>query len=100
MLLYNETIGIDPEIETTWLKWVKEEYIPRAMETGLFVEYKIFKILQDTEDETISYSIQYFSPSIDHIQQYIEVFAPTLIEEHRKLFVNKHVIFRTLLEQV
>ncbi len=99
MLLYNETIGIDRDIEPVWLQWVQETYIPSAMNTGLFVEYKIFKILQD-EEETISYSIQYFSRSIDHIREYIEVFAPKLIEEHRVKFLNKHVVFRTLLEQV
>jgi len=99
MLLYNETIGIDRDIEPVWLQWIQENYIPAAMNTGLFVEYKIFKILQD-EEETISYSIQYFSRSIDHIQEYIEVFAPKLMEEHRVKFLNKHVVFRTLLEQV
>lgn len=100
MLLYNETIGIDSGIESTWLEWIKDVYIPGVMNTGLFVEYKIYKILHDNEDGTISYSIQYFSQSIDHIQQYIEVFAPTLMEEHRNRFVNRHVVFRTLLEQV
>jgi len=99
MLLYNETIGIDHDIETEWLQWVKEIYLPAAMNTGLFVEYKMFKILQDDE-ETISYSIQYFSKSIDHVREYIEVFAPKLMEEHRVRFLNKHVVFRTLLEQV
>ena len=100
MLLYNETIGIDSGIESEWLQWIKEVYVPGVMHTGLFVEYKIYKILHDTDDETISYSIQYFSQSIDHIEQYIEVFAPRLTEEHRNRFINRHVIFRTLLEQV
>jgi hypothetical protein len=100
MLLYNETIGIDRDVETEWLQWIREVYIPAVMNTGLFTDSKVYKILHDHEDQSISYSIQYFSQSIDHIQQYIEVFGPKLMEEHRHKFANKHVVFRTLLEQV
>lgn len=100
MLLYNETIGVDKDIEEQWLQWMKERHIPTVIKTGMFVSYKMYKVLHDQEDGTISYSVQYFAKSIDHIQQYLEVFAPVLMEEHRKRFHNKHVAFRTLLEEV
>lgn len=100
MLLFNETIGIDKEIEGEWLQWMKEKHIPDVLKTGMFVSFKIYKVLHDQEDGTISYSIQFFAKTIDHIQQYLEVFAPVLVEEHRQKFHNKHVAFRTLLEEV
>jgi hypothetical protein len=100
MLLYNETIGVDKDIEQEWLLWIKEKHIPNALKTGLFLELKIFKVLHDQDDGTVSYSLQYFAESIDHVQQYLEVYAPVLIEEHRIKFLNKHVAFRTLLEQL
>ena len=100
MLLYNVTIGIDIDIENEWLQWMKEKHIPNVMKTGMFISYKIYKVLHDQDDGTTSYSIQYFAKSIEQVQQYLEVFAPVLIEEHRKRFDNKHVAFRTLLEEV
>ncbi len=100
MLLYNETIGIDKDIEQSWLQWMQEIYLPSMMATGMFLDSKIYRILHDQEDGTISYSIQYFSPSIEHVQKYLDEFAPQLVETHRVKFANKHVIFRTLLEQV
>lgn len=100
MLLYNVTVGVDKDIEQEWLQWIKAKHIPDVMRTGLFVESKMFKVLHDENEETVSYSIQYFANSIDQIQQYIEVFAPALIEEHKQKFFNKHVVFQTLLEQV
>jgi hypothetical protein len=100
MLLYNVTVGIDKDVETEWLQWMKEIHIPDVMNTGMFVSSRIYKVLHDQEDGTISYSIQYFAESIDHVQQYLEVYAPTLIDEHRRKFANKHVAFRTLLEEV
>lgn len=100
MLLYNVTVGVDQDIEQEWLQYMKEKHIQAVLDTGLFVESKIYKVLHDQEDGTISYSIQYFARSIEDVQQYLEVFAPVLIEEHRKKFEHKHVAFRTLLQEI
>jgi hypothetical protein len=98
MLLYNVTVGVGKDIEKEWLQWMKEKHIPDVLKTGMFVDHRIYKVLHDQEDETISFSIQYFAESIDHIQRYLEAFAPALIETHKKKF--EHVAFRTLLEEV
>ena len=100
MLLYNVTVGIDKEFEQEWLQYMKEKHIRDVMETGLFVDYKMYKVLHDQEDGSISYSIQYFARTIEDVQQYLEVFAPVLIERHRRRFENRHVAFRTLLDEV
>jgi hypothetical protein len=100
MLLYNVTVGIDKEVEAEWLQWIKEKHIPDVLNTGMFVSSRMFKVLHDQDDGTISYSIQYFAESIDQVQQYLEVYAPVLIEEHRNKFANKHVVFQTLLQEV
>jgi hypothetical protein len=100
MLLYNITIGVDAGIEQEWISWIKENHIPYVMATGLFIESKMYKVLHDQEDGTISYSIQYFAKSINEVTQYLEIFAPALIEQHRKKFMNRHVAFQTLLEEV
>jgi hypothetical protein len=100
MLLYNITVGVDKDIEETWLQWIREKHIPAMMATGLFVECRMFRVLHDDGDGSVSYSIQYFAEGIAQIQKYLDVFAPVLIEEHRNRFMNKHVVFQTLLEEV
>ena len=100
MLLYNVTVGIDRDAEAEWLQYMREKHIQEVLNTGLFTGHKMYKVLHDQEDGTISYSIQYFARSIEDIQQYLEVFAPVLIEQHRKKFEHRHVAFRTLLEEV
>ena len=100
MLLYNVTVGIDKECEAEWLQYMRESHIKSVLDTGLFVSHKLYKILHDQDEGTISYSIQYFAKTIEDVQQYLETFAPALIEEHRKKFHNRHVAFRTLLEEV
>ena len=100
MLLFNETIGIDKDVEVEWIKWIKDNHVPAVLGTGMFVDFRIYRVLHDQEEGTISYSLQYFAESLDNVQQYLEVFAPKIVEDHRKKFQNKHVAFRTLLEEI
>ncbi len=100
MLLYNVTIGIDKEVEGEWLQWMKSVHIPAVLATGMFVSHRIFKVLGDDDENTSSYSVQYFAERIENVNHYLEVYAPALIEEHRKKFNDRHVAFRTLLEEV
>ncbi len=100
MILYNVTVGIDTGIEDEWLEWMRSDHIPRVMATGFFSFHKIFRLLSHEEEGTISYSIQYFSDSIEKVDRYLKEFAPGLAEAHRQKFLNRHVAFRTLLEEV
>lgn len=100
MYLFNETIGIDRTVENEWLTYMKEEYIVAVMNTGMFASWKIYKVLHEHEDDTVSYSVQYFAESIDNIQKYLEVYAPKLIEQFQQKFKNQHVAFRTLLFEI
>lgn len=70
------------------------------MKTGKFEGYKIFKVLNQEQEETISYSVQYFANSIDDVVDYLNNHAPALSAEHRDMFKDRHVAFRTLLEEV
>jgi hypothetical protein len=100
MLLYNVTVGIDQDSEVEWLDYMRGRHIQAVLDTGLFISHRMYKVLHDSEDGTISYSIQFFARNIGDVQKYLETFAPSLIEEHRKLFQNRHVTFMTLLEEV
>ncbi|UII33418.1 DUF4286 family protein [Fulvivirga ulvae] len=101
MVLYNVTIGIDKDAEKEWLSWMKNKHIPAVMETGMFLEYKIFKVLShEDEEQSVSYSVQYFAQTVDKVVEYLNNHAPKLVEEHRARYKDKHVAFRTLLEEV
>lgn len=100
MILYNVTIGIDKEIEPEWVAWMKSEHIPEVLQTGIFLSHKFYKVLSHEDEQTVSYCIQYFTPGIEQFNIYLKEHAPSLIEKHRARFKDKHVAFRTLLEEV
>lgn len=79
---------------------MKTEHMLDVLNTKMFVQAKMYKILHEADDATVSYSVQYMAESLDHVEKYLEQFAPALREEANRKFEGKMVAFRTLLEEV
>ncbi len=100
MMLYNETVGIDKDYELQMLAWLKNHYIPAVMKTGLFVDFKMYKVLTHDDENSTSYSVQFFSNTIDEVLEFINIYSKPFVEEQQTKFKDKHITFRTLLEEV
>jgi len=99
MLLYNVTSIIEDGTAAQWLQWMQDEHIPKVMETGKFVSYRLLKVL-DSPNEGVTYCAQYVAESITEYQQYQEKFAPGLQAEVFQRFETRVVSFRTLMEYI
>ena len=99
MIVYNVSIKIDPVVEKEWLTWLKNEHIPGIMATGLFIEYKLFHLLEHEEDG-ITYVIQYFTPTIAHYKKYIDEFSPQFRQKTFDKWGDRFISFRTVMEIV
>ncbi len=100
MIIYNVTVNINDDAHDAWLEWMRHTHIKDVMNTGMFSESRMLRVLNDDIGEGHTYSIQYSCLSIDHLHQYQKLFAPALQAEHNEKFANKFVAFRTLLEIV
>ena len=100
MIVYNITIKIDPGIEKDWLDWQKQEHIPDVMASGQFTDFKMYRLLDQNEEDGITYVVQYFSGSLKNYQSYINNMAPLLRDKALKKWGNKFIAFRTVMEVV
>ncbi|MEM8893563.1 MAG: DUF4286 family protein [Bacteroidota bacterium] len=100
MILYNVTVNIEKDVEAEWLEWMRNEHIPAVLATGFFKHNKIFRLLNETENNDSTYSIQYFAEGMDQLSTYLEDYAPALVKEHMDRYKYKHVAFRTVLEEI
>jgi len=100
MILYNVTVKIDHIIEEDWMRWMKRVHIPDVMNTKLFSDNKIFRIMSVDESDGITYAIQYFCKDIDAYMKYQNEFAPALQKDHTDRYQGKFVAFRTLMREV
>lgn len=99
MILYNVTVNIDDSVHDEWLGWMKDIHIPDVMNTGLFLENKMCKVLGDDPQGT-TYSIQYLCKNMHVFRDYQDNFAEGLQKEHSQKYEGKYVAFRTLLEVI
>lgn len=100
MILYNVTVAIDVTVEEEWKQWMKDVHIPEVMDTGKFVDYKFYRVMSSAQDDSASYSIQYFAESMKELQLYMAIDAPDLQKAVLAKFPDKFAAFRTVLETV
>lgn len=100
MILYNVTIKINHEAEQDWLQWMKNEHMPELMNTGLFADSKLFRLLDVDDSEGVTYAAQYFCSTMEDYNNYISTYAAEMREKGLKRFGDKFIAFRTLMRQV
>ncbi len=98
MILYNITYNIDREIDHEWTEWLKNYYIPEIMSTGYFTSYKVFRMLQVEEDNSINYAVQLYSESLAQLNKFLEEDAVGIASRLQEKFKHRHVAFMTVLQ--
>ena len=96
MIVYNVTVSIDPAIKDEWLQWMRAKHIPDVMATGCFKESRLTQIHPQEPGET-TFAIGYVAYSQDKLDEYSEVHAPKLQQEHSAKYDGKFAAFRTLM---
>lgn len=100
MLLYNVTVTIDLNVHEDWLQWMKETHIPDVMTTGMFLSYRLNKMLGHEHDDAEIYTVQYLVKDMPHLVRYQQEFAPELQRQLRERYEGKYAVFRTVMEVV
>jgi len=99
MYVFNITFNVDQDIETKWLAYVKNEFIPQMLKSGLLKSSLTSKIIVE-EKQGNSYSIQFTAKNKDDFKKFIkQEFFPIMNKLHLK-FSPKVVYFATELEVI
>jgi hypothetical protein len=100
MYLYNVTVNLEDSIHDEWMDWMTQKHLAEVMATGCFVAHRILKVLTEVENNGTTYSVQYYFNSMTDFERYQDKYAPALRQEGLKMFGEKMLAFRTLLEIV
>lgn len=100
MIIYSVTISLAPQIEEDWRNWMIFKHLPDVMNTGMFLEKKMTKVIDGHEEGAINYNIQYTCESQEMLNEYQEKHAPQLQKEHGERFKENFISFRTILEVI
>jgi len=97
-IIYNVTIKVNLDVHDEWLKWMKEVHVPDVLNTGMFLENKICRVLSQDESDGITYAFQYICPSMATLHKYEVQHAKALRDDVINRYKDKFVAFRTLME--
>jgi len=100
MIIYNVTIKVEQAIADEWVSWMKEEHILDLMDTGLFIECRLCRLLEQDEADGVTYSAQYVCASMAEYNAYIDTHAQTMRERAFSRFGARFVAFRSVMETV
>lgn len=100
MIVVNQTIKIIPSIAEAWLDWQIKVHIPEILATGLFDDFKIFRLHEQDNEEGPTFVIQLFTDNLDQYQTYIREFAMLHREKSIQKWGDQFIAFRTVMERV
>lgn len=100
MVLYNVTITLERDVADAWLQYMKETHLPDVMGTGMFLSYRLCRLLGHDTPEDVTYTVQYLCSDMQRYEQYRDEFAPALQADLLEKFRDKFVAFRSLMEVV
>ncbi len=97
-MIMNTTYLVGKETEQRFLNWLRNEYVPQALETRLVSDARLMKVLT-SEEEGISYSLQFTAENIHHLNQFKKEFFSLRELDIRKHFGERVLYFSTLLRR-
>jgi len=99
MYILNITTNISDDIESQWLQWMQDTFIPSMLATKKFNKALLTQVQVDEEMGGITYSTQYFAESKAEIDTFYKEDQPKIIATHTK-FKGMYVDFSTELKVV
>jgi hypothetical protein len=100
MIVYNVTVKLEHPIADEWLEWLRKEHIPDIINTGCFTHATILRLLDQEEDNTVTYAIQYHATDLLKYNDYIEHFANAMRKKATEKWRDQFISFRTVMEVV
>jgi hypothetical protein len=96
-IIYNVTIKVAGAIADDWVKWMKEEHMPDLLATGLFIESRLCRLLEQDESDGITFTAQYMCDSMEDYQEYLRRHAGAMRDKGIKKFGDQFIAFRTVM---
>ena len=98
MIIYNVTVKVEKSVADSWVYWMKAEHMPDLMSTDLFIDCRLCRLLEQDEEDGVTFAAQYFCDGMEEYNEYIELHAEKMREKAFKIFGGKFVAFRTIME--
>ncbi len=100
MIIFNTTFHIEDDIHSDCIAFLKDDYIPSAIQSGFLHQPRLAFIHRQYEEKGVSYSLQFHVKNVETLNHWLDTEGQTLQSEIVKRFGNKVMGFVTLMEEI
>ncbi len=100
MYIFNITFHIEDSIIDEGLVFLKQEYIPKAVQNGMFFNPRICFVLPKHKEDGKNYSVQFYVKNKTILNDWQETVGQPLHKEIANRFGEKLLGFVTVLEEL
>lgn len=98
MYIYNVTFNIEQEVYSECLEWMKETHIPQMLQTNLFTNAKVLRVMVDEPMGGVTFSVQFYAKDKQSLERYYAEYCESFKIKQRQRFNDQLVSFSTDLK--
>lgn len=99
MIIYNTTFQVDDNMATEFIDWIKNQYLPQALVTGIVSQPQLTRIMGRHEGGT-GYALQVQAVSLGELQSWYQSIGKELLIQFNAHFGAQAVNFSTMMEKI
>jgi len=99
MLLYNLTFNVDDNIRRQWLDYMRDEWIPAVLATGLLHSPRLMQLMK-SEPQGTSYALQWEADDMRQLKTFLQEYWPAFQQKFYDKFSHQVVYFPTTLKDI
>lgn len=100
MIIFNTTFHVEDSARSNFVAYMKETYIPKAMNSGFLHEPRFAKIQGQYDQGGSSYSLQFKVKNVDTLNYWFEKEGLALQKDLTDHFGDAAIGFVTLMEEI
>ncbi len=99
MIIYNTTFQVDDNTTTEFIDWIRTQYVPQALATGIVSRPQLARIMGRHEGGT-GYALQLQAATLGELQNWYRTTGKDLMTRFNTRFGTRAVNFSTMMETV
>src|SRR4051812_22406281 len=100
MIIYNVTTKVDWNIHDTWIQWMRDVHIPEMMQTNLFYDFQMVRLLEVDDTDGPTYAVQYKARNKDDYERYMDEYASVLRRNIFDKWGDQLIAFQSVMQVV
>lgn len=99
MIIINTTFHVERSIENNFCKWVRDEYVPSALASGILSEPGFSRILIEVQEDCSSFAVSFKTESIEDAVTWHDGHGAALRQSLHAKFGEKALFFSTYMDE-